>query len=148
MLTVVCSAPAAVTWKTYSNPRYGFRVDVPSTFEAQPAPANGDGAAWRSTDGAAELRVWGSNVVDPRDLTTAYKRALRQGTVTYKKFSGSWFAVSGISGGQVFYEKQFGGAGCMNAVRFTYPAAQKKRYDPMVTHVEASFAAGPLTQSH
>ena len=40
-------------WRTYRNERYGTTIDYPDIFKAGPPPANDDGLAFKSDDGAA-----------------------------------------------------------------------------------------------
>jgi hypothetical protein len=35
-----------VKYKTYQNPRFGFTIDYPSSWEAGPKPENNDGMSW------------------------------------------------------------------------------------------------------
>ena len=38
---------------TYTNSRYGFRIDYPESFIPQQSPENGDGLSFKSQDGKA-----------------------------------------------------------------------------------------------
>ena len=42
-------------FQTYTNGRYGFRIDCPESFKADPEPENGDGLTLKSEDGKATL---------------------------------------------------------------------------------------------
>ncbi len=53
--------PTDSAFRTYRNTRFDYRVDVPHFLHAGSAPANGDGRAFRSDDGAVVLRVAGSH---------------------------------------------------------------------------------------
>jgi hypothetical protein len=55
---------AADDWRTYRNDRYGTTIDYPDIFKAGPPPANDDGLAFKSADGA-EFSVFASfNALD------------------------------------------------------------------------------------
>ncbi len=61
-----CSAPSfinsGVTWKTYSNSRYGFEFLYPSTWTSLPPPENNDGIAFVSPQNTrVEIRGWAGN---------------------------------------------------------------------------------------
>lgn len=53
-------------WTVYANPRFGTSVDYPpDMFVALPAPENGDGLAFQTTDGRAGFVAWGGfNAMD------------------------------------------------------------------------------------
>ncbi len=60
------SAPSfntgAVTWKTYSNSRYGFEFLYPSSWTSLPPPENNDGIAFVSPrNNSVEIRGWAGN---------------------------------------------------------------------------------------
>lgn len=61
-----CNAPSfinsGVTWKTYTNSRYGFEFLYPSTWTSLPPPENNDGIAFVSPQNTkVEIRGWGGN---------------------------------------------------------------------------------------
>jgi hypothetical protein len=48
-----------LTWKTYSNSRYGFEFPYPSNWTALPTPDNGDGIAFVAPQKTSvEIRAW------------------------------------------------------------------------------------------
>ena len=134
----------------YSNPRYGFSLEVPTGFRPQEESANGDGRVFHSSDGQAEIRVYGSNNVTDEKVGTLAASHLRQcsGTVAYKAQGKNWFVLSWTEKGRVSYLKGWVGSGSLNYLSVAYPKAQAKRYDPIVTRIEASFRPGELSQSH
>ncbi|MCV3215141.1 hypothetical protein OGM63_16750, partial [Plectonema radiosum NIES-515] len=61
-----CSAPSFinsdVTWRTYTNSRYGFEFLYPSSWTSLPPPENNDGIAFVSPQNTrVEIRGWGDN---------------------------------------------------------------------------------------
>jgi len=53
---------SGVTWKTYSNSRYGFEFPYPSNWTSLPAPDNDDGIAFVSPQkNSVEIRSWAGN---------------------------------------------------------------------------------------
>ncbi len=61
-----CATPgfnaSNVTWKTYTNNRYGFEFPYPSNWDALPPPDNDDGIAFVSPQTKTlEIRSWASN---------------------------------------------------------------------------------------
>jgi hypothetical protein len=53
---------SSVTWKTYSNPRYGFEFPYPNNWTMLPAPENDDGVAFVAPyNQSVEIRSWAGN---------------------------------------------------------------------------------------
>ncbi len=49
-------------WGRYINPRYGYHLPLPPGFSAVLEAENSDGGT--SSDGKADLSVWGANLLD------------------------------------------------------------------------------------
>jgi hypothetical protein len=138
------SHPAGVgqraVYKTYTNARYGYSISYPSNLLVPQGEAdNGDGQAFRSKDGGAELRVYGSqNLGD--GLAGAYKEAQAGKSVTYKTMKGNWFVVSGRDGGKIFYQKTMFKGDVFKTFIIEYDESQKSTYDAVTTRIARSFA--------
>ena len=68
--------------------------------------------------------------------------------VTYQAGKkNKWFAYSGTVDGDIIYLKAVRAEPCstlvVNHIHFRYPAAQKKRYDPIVAHGAKSLGTEP-----
>ena len=77
-------------FQTYTNSRYGFRVDYPESFIPQQPPENGDGLRFKSQDGKATLVVSGGNnqgFTPKEEFDSAIKNV--QGQLGYNKIGGS-----------------------------------------------------------
>jgi hypothetical protein len=136
-------------FQTYTNNRYGFRVDYPLTFIPQTPPDNGDGLNFRSQDGKATLEVSGANN-DGFTLKGEFDSAIKNvhGQLGYNKTGGSWFVVTWTDGDNIGYTKKFVGPGSQNSFTFTFPVEQKSQYGSVVTAIEKSFQPGDLDDSH
>jgi hypothetical protein len=64
--------------------------------------------------------------------------------VTYRRVSGSWFALSGEGHGKTFYEKVIFSCGgrLINSFAMIYPSERAGLFDPIVEGIEKSFRAG------
>lgn len=128
-----------VVYKTYSNARYAYSISYPASLLTPQGEAdNGDGQAFRSSDGAAEMRVYGSQDLGG-GLSGAYSEAQAGKEVTYKTMKGNWFVVSGRDGGKIFYQKTLFKGGVFKTFLIEYDAAQKSTYDAVTTRVARSF---------
>jgi len=141
----------------YTNPRFGFSVDVPEGFvKEEPGPANGDGAHFK--DGQASVGASGENNVWSKDWpgldtpatpSSEFRRAIRgrRETITYKALLKDGYAISGTDkSGMVFYIRKWVGDGSMNTLWWSYP--KDAGLDDAVSQTVASFSPGDLTESH
>jgi hypothetical protein len=135
-------------WRTYQNERYGTTIDYPEIFKAGPPPANNDGLAFKSDDGA-EFSVFASfNALD-FDLA-GFKdfivKNLEAGEViTYQAQGKDWFVISGTKGADgIFYERHVlsHGKELTEGFVMSYPARLKQKYDPIVARMSKSFRPG------
>jgi len=51
----------AILWQTYENERFSYRIEVPSTFQAESKPTNGDGSTFAEESGGSSVRVFAYN---------------------------------------------------------------------------------------
>lgn len=128
---------AQTGFNQYCNARFGFCISYPNTFKGQGESENGDGQEFISADGKCSLLVY-------RDYREAFYESEAEcktqsyfsditsdetKQVTYKKKAENFYVVSGYQGSMIFYQKTiFTEQGMMTAI-FTYPTAQKAKYD-------------------
>jgi hypothetical protein len=146
-----CGTPAcAQTWKTYHNPRFGTTADVPADWRSDPPPENGDGLIFNAPDGSARLVVSGSlHVWDTvAEGMAVYETPEQDRNVAYRHREPRAITLSGTKGDLIFYEKHM--LSCRdqiwNSIYLEYPAARKKDFDALVTHVAHSLRPGPSGQ--
>ena len=153
LLLLVSAVPAlAADWERYANPRFGTSAEVPvNGFSADPAPENGDGQGWTSTDGKGQIRVFGSFIVVAETFKGYREFQMRAAQedgldVTYSAGGKDWYALSGTQGGDIIYEKAVLSRGCptpiANHIYLKYPASQRARYDPIVRRMAKSLRGG------
>jgi hypothetical protein len=129
-----------VVYQTYANARYSYSISYPSSLLAPQGEAdNGDGQAFRSKDGSAEMRVYGSQDLGG-GLAEAYREAQAGRSVTYKTMKGNWFVVSGRDGGKIFYRKTMIKGGVLKTFTIEYDESQRAVYDAVAARVARSFA--------
>ena len=138
-LTHSAGSAQRVVYKTYTNARYGYSIAYPSSLLVPQGEAdNGDGQAFRSRDGSAEMRVYGSQDMGG-GLTAAYAEAQAGKNVSYKIIKRNWFVVSGRSGGKIFYQKTMMKGDVLKTFTIEYDEAQKATYDAVTTRIARSF---------
>jgi hypothetical protein len=143
----VARGAVADSWRTYRNQRFGTTIEYPDRFRPGRPPANGDGLAFTSADGAS-FSVWGSHNVLNHDLAglEAFIREKRSPgeRITYNGHGPNWFVISGFRGDMVFYERHMLShrGTIVNGFSILYPTRLKAAYDPIVTRMARSFRAG------
>ena len=140
-LSLAHSANSAqrVVYKTYTNARYGYTISYPSSLLVPQGEAdNGDGQAFRSRDGSAEMRVYGSQNMGG-GLAAAYSEAQEGKDVSYKIIKRNWFVVSGRNGGKIFYQKTMIRGDVLKTFTIEYDESQKATYDAVTARIARSF---------
>lgn len=126
-------------YKTYTNARYGYSISYPSNLLIPQGEAdNGDGQAFLSKDGAAEMRVYGSQDLGG-GLAESYRAAQAGKEVSYKTMKGNWFVVSGRDGGKIFYQKTMLKGGALKTFSIEYDESRKSTYDAITARIARSF---------
>lgn len=153
-LFLLSSSAMAADWSSYANARFGAIIDIPPGFVNDvPEPENGDGLTFHSADGAAELLVWGNNLVDAdfnQDVAARLKIYIEDGwNISYVAgVNGSgWQVYSGTREGRLLYAKSISSCKETQALHFRieYPEPQKANYDSVVARLSKSLKAGPAT---
>ncbi len=136
------------TAAAYCNARYGYCLTVPATLFPQGESDNGDGQVFLSRDAHVSLTVWGAMDIPDAAYADQFRAAIRgwpatpgrpARVVTYKLFKPSFFVVSGVENGKVFYLRTISDAreGRYAAFLLTYP--QGLDANKAITTLNASF---------
>lgn len=142
------AAPAQTSrqWTVYEEPEYGFRIDVPTSFQAEPPPArpsSESGRVFSALDGRARLLVFGAPRGDASldELRRGYLEKAGNPRITYTRRFGSSYVMSGFLGDDIFYMKLVlpRGGDAINVMEIRYPREMKRRFDPIVTRLSRSF---------
>ena len=109
LLAAVSLPASAGDWGRYDNPRFAYAVNIPPGFSDIAEAANSDGGVSHSTDGNAELRVWGAYVVD-RDFSADVADRIRSDAsngweMSYDRRKAETASWSGSKDGRVFYAR-------------------------------------------
>ena len=116
----------------YCNARYGYCLKVPASLYPQGESDNSDGQVFLSRDARVSLRVWGAMDIPEASYGDGFTEAARgwpaspgrpARVVTYKLFKPTFFVVSGVENGQVFYQRTVPNrrAGTYATYLYTYP---------------------------
>ena len=135
-VTLLAGHPGAAA-SLYNNDRFGFRVDVPDGFVALEAPANDDGRAFQTPDGAVQLAASATGNANEDSMLSYITVTLdrcRPGRPDYLSVHQDWAVMScTMPDGRTLYAKTFmrgrGADAVFTSVRMTYPTEQRQRWD-------------------
>lgn len=131
------SSWSGISYKTYYNDRFGYRIDYPSVMSIKDKPGNDDGRTFLY--GGLTITVFGSY----NALFTSVQEQFIENckpTDTYKMVKNKWYVCSGIdSKGFVYYEKSILKNDIWYTVILEYPKSMKEELDEVVTKVVNSF---------
>jgi hypothetical protein len=138
---------SAAEWSRYGNARFNYWIDIPPGFSKVKEPDNGDGGVSVSSQGNAELRVWGGYLTqgDFKGETKWRTDQDRAGgwTIAHQKQQSKWAVWSGAKGERIFYERAIPICdGAAAYFRLEYDKALAKSFDPIIQRLGSSLRSG------
>ena len=129
-------------WGRYINPRYGYHLPLPPGFSAVLEAENSDGGT--SSDGKADLSVWGANLLDtPFADEIAERMASDEAdgwALSYRAEKPAGASWSGTRDGRVLYMRAVPlCTGQAAFFRLEYPAGEVAAYDAVVRRMVEGF---------
>lgn len=140
----LAQAQQADGWQRYTIRDSGASVAVPAAIFSDDGGAaqNGPGRRFVTSDGRADLTV--QTVANPSGISPAAFLAARKppSGIIYRRVTPRFFVVSSIRNDRIWYNRCNRAAGVMHCVLINYPAAEKRRWDPIVTRISRSLSGG------
>jgi hypothetical protein len=146
LMALVLSLPPATVvavgeeWQRFTIPSTGTSVEIPVTIftKAIELPDGGIGRRFYTDDRRADLTV--QSVANPNNDSPATFLAKKNPPpdILYSRVTPSFFVVSSIRKDRIWYNRCNRSSGYMNCVLINYPAAEKRRWDSVVTRVSHS----------
>ncbi|MFP3126814.1 hypothetical protein OH784_29935 [Ectobacillus funiculus] len=133
------------SYNTYTNTRFGFSVEYPTTFTQGPEPTNNDGREFYNEDSTIIASGSHINVLEDNEtIETYYNRALENisNSIAYKRLGSDWYVISYKDGSNTVYEKAIIGEDIISRVVITYPSSKQGYYESMVTRISSTFKSG------
>lgn len=133
---------------TYTNKRFGFTLTYPTAHFRPKEPLSEDGRVWISHDGHAHLLAGALSNDDEMGLKQyrdyLIEKSYPGAVISYAPVSETWFVLSGLREGTVFYERVTFTCGgkLINSWAILYPEADRRRYDRVVERVARSYRVG------
>jgi hypothetical protein len=140
---------AAQEWTTFVEPQLGTRLELPrEVFTVHEGPSiKGIGEEFIRSDGLAAVTVYSQRNLRRETPVTYLKRNYRTRgrTMDYVRVTRSFFAVSAVQEGTIYYSRcnfSRGSGGTIHCFDMKYPAREKRAWDDIVTRISRSL--GPL----
>lgn len=130
---------ADADWRTFTDPRFGTRVEFPAGIFTRPDgdPAQGTGLRLRTEDGRAQLSIY--SLPNDRGFTpAAYLRANLQvprKSLHYRRVTPDFFAISADHRDLIYYSRCNFSRAAIHCIYLIYPRREKRAWDGIVTRV-------------
>ena len=129
-------------WQRLVVPTTGTNVEIPVTIFSKDAelPDGGTGRRFYTDDRRANLTV--QSVANPENDAPATFLAKKNPPpgIMYKRVTPNFFVVSSIRNDRIWYNRCNRSGGYMDCVLISYPAAEKRQWDGVVTRISHSLA--------
>jgi len=134
------TATAAPGYTNYTNARFGYSIEYPSTFAITTVPTDDDGRVFTSLDGTATLTVWAEYNVDGWNVASKSAAVSAGNNVSYAAHGSDWFIASWVdANNQIVYHKEYVQADVIYGMLFTCQQKDKPTYEAVITHLEKTF---------
>lgn len=141
-LLATLSAARAESWTSYRIAETGTSVDMPaSLFTETAGKPEGYGQQFRTSDGRADLSVQAVSNQEGLSPAEFLARKNPPSGIIYKRITRNFFVVSSIRRDKIWYNRGNFARGYVHCVLINYPAAEKRRWDGVVTRISHSLRA-------
>ncbi len=146
-LVLLAATPAqAATDNTYVNQRFGYVIDWPAGWVAEPEAENGDGRVFHPRGSkAVQASAWGGyNSLEqtPAQMLAMNAEDCHGAPLAYRVVKPKLVAFSCRVGADVLYQKTLIRGDVVTSFRMTYPAAEAARWEPVVQRMAGSMRPG------
>lgn len=124
-------------WRRYAIPSTGTSVEMPVTIFTRDAgpPEGGTGRRFFTDDNRADMTVQSVPNPDNDSPATFLAKKKPPAGIIYRRVTPEFFVVSSIRNDRIWYNRCNRANGAMNCVMINYPAAEKRRWDGVVTRI-------------
>jgi hypothetical protein len=124
-------------WRRYAIPSTGTSVEMPVTiFTRDAGPPEGEtGRRFFTDDNRADMTVQSVPNPDNDSPATFLAKKKPPAGIIYRRVTPEFFVVSSIRNDRIWYNRCNRSNGTMHCVMINYPAAEKRRWDGVVTRI-------------
>ena len=132
-----------IDWVRYQIPETGASVDIPTSIFGEDAgkPETGFGGRFLSSDRRANLTVQSVSNDEGYSPAVFLARKNPPPGIVYKRVAPDFFVVSSFRQDKIFYDRCNFAGRFINCVLINYPAAEKRRWDGIVTRISNTLAS-------
>jgi hypothetical protein len=143
LLAGLASAQAA-DWQRYVVPETGAAVDIPRDIFSEEANKTeaGHGTRFLTADHRANLTVHSERNDAGDTPATFLARKNPPSGIVYRRVTSTYFVVSSFRNGLIWYDRCNFAGRIVTCVLINYPAAEKRRWDAVVTRISNSLSKG------
>ena len=135
-----------VDWAEYVENSYNCRLLYPTAVFAEPEDSTAVPRVFPGANPQTYFRIMGAENTSrwtPADIKAKYLESGAPGRITYERTKGTFLVLSGYRGESIFYTKVSVSKDEKTAciLEITYPRADKRDFDAIVTRMSRSFTA-------
>ena len=139
-------------YTTYTNARFGYRVDYPAYFMVAETYNDGSGALLvNNSSGEIMIDLWGGNNSAGETATSRLTTLVNAvGIEGYTAHGNTWFVYSYEEpyDGRIVYIKEYVGEGSINRMTISYPSDMSSTGDAIVEAMEPTLEEGDIASAH
>jgi hypothetical protein len=140
------AAAEPTAWQSYVVPETGAKVDIPVGVFSEDGgkPDAGYGRRFLTPDRRANLTVQSIPNAANDSPAVFLSKKNPPADIIYKRVTPRFFVVSSIRDGRIWYNRCNRAARYMQCILINYPAAEKRRWDGVVTRISNSLASSQM----
>ena len=126
----------------YVNERFGFAIDIPRSIDQATETSTKDGCTFYSSKENISVVIYGAENrmnMNLQELFNIDMVSNNSPTLSYKQFGNDWYGIAWENGKMTYYKKVISHGAYYNSFGFTYPTAQKAKYQPIIQHMNSTF---------
>ena len=139
------SAAQDLSWSRCTDPNVSVSVDLPTDlFSVDRGPTEKlEGRSFTTSDGRADVSLYSVPVPAGATPASFFKNRfqLPSSSVVYRRLTKRILAVSGFRQDKIWYARCNFASHRANCVALNYPAAEKHRWDAVVTRISNSLSS-------
>jgi hypothetical protein len=142
-LAPVAASAQPIGWQGYVVPETGAVAQIPTTVFSQDGgkPEEGYGRRFISEDGRAKLTVKSIPNTAGDSPASFLAKQNPPPNIVYQRITPRFFVVSSFRGDKIWYNRCNFVGRFANCVLIDYPAAEKRRWDSVVTRISNTLAS-------
>jgi hypothetical protein len=139
------SAAQDLSWSRYTDPNISVSVDLPADlFSVDRGPTEkSEGRSFTTPDGRADVSFYSVPISAGDTPASFFKNRfqLPSSSVVYRRLTNRVLALSGFRQDKIWYARCNFASHRANCVALNYPAAEKRRWDVVVTRISNSLSS-------